>query len=125
VLRHLAPHLAPHLAQLNAALRQADRFVASFGSTEACAHTETGAVYPTALGPIMGNFDPEVFSFKNYSCTKVLADFKETHAMMNASAPDMKFLITVPPVPLRTQRARLCAKKFGRRHSRNDRDHHR
>lgn len=125
MLRHLASHLASHLARVTAALRQADRFVASFGLTEACAHTETGAVYPTALGPIAGNFDPEVFSFKNYSCTKALADFKEIHAMMNASAPDMKFLITVSPVPLRRLRARLCAKMFGRRHSRNDQDHHR
>ena len=93
-------HRAAHLACVREAVRQADLFVFTFGLTEAWVHAETGTVYPTAPGTIAGAFDPEVFAFQNFTVTDVLADFEAARRRLKRINPEMRFLVTVSPVPL-------------------------
>lgn len=96
----VALHRADHLRAVNAAFDQADLFVFTFGLTEAWIHTDTGTVYPTAPGTLAGCFDPSVFSFVNYRHAQVLDDFLQFRDRMMARRPDIRFLVTVSPVPL-------------------------
>jgi hypothetical protein len=93
-------HRELHLKRLGHVFRKADLFVFTFGLTEAWVHKQTGTVYPTAPGTIAGDFDPEQFVFKNYSYDEIRADFVSFRKRMLTANPDMKFLITVSPVPL-------------------------
>ncbi|MEP1522006.1 GSCFA domain-containing protein [Ascidiaceihabitans sp.] len=93
-------HRASHLKHVRATFRNSDLFVFTFGLTEAWVHKETGTVYPTAPGTIAGAFDPDVFEFKNFSYSEIRSDFLTFRKKMMAANPDMKFLITVSPVPL-------------------------
>jgi hypothetical protein len=96
----VAAHRKMHLAAVLKAFRAADVFVFTFGLTEAWVHTETGTVYPTAPGTIAGSHDPAVFSFKNYTYREIMPDFVEFRRRMMAHNPEIRFLITVSPVPL-------------------------
>jgi len=91
---------AAHLEALRGLFRRADLFVFTFGLTEAWVHRETGTVYPTAPGTIAGSHDPEVFAFRNYDATEVLADFEAFRDGLKAINPGVRFLVTVSPVPL-------------------------
>ena len=96
----VAEHRKLHLAAVLEAFRAAEVFVFTFGLTEAWVHTETGTVYPTAPGTIAGSHDPEVFSFRNYTYRDIMPDFVEFRRRMMAFNPDIRFVITVSPVPL-------------------------
>lgn len=93
-------HRAAHLRAVRRALRRADLFVFTFGLTEAWIHAETGTVYPTAPGTIAGTFDPEVFAFHNFDVNEVIADFEAVRRRLKRINPEMRFLVTVSPVPL-------------------------
>lgn len=93
-------HRKPHLAAVQQAFRQADIFVFTFGLTETWQHTGTGTVYPTCPGTVAGEFDPKVFSFLNLSFAEVLNDFSRFRAALMQVNPEVKFLVTVSPVPL-------------------------
>lgn len=93
-------HRRRHLATTRRMLAQADVFVFTFGLTEAWVHRATGTVYPTAPGTVAGIHDPDIFAFHNFDVAEVLADFEQVRLMMKARAPDLKFLVTVSPVPL-------------------------
>jgi hypothetical protein len=93
-------HRKVHLRLVNRAFKRADLFVFTFGLTEAWIHTETGTVYPTAPGTIAGEYDADIFSFKNYNVAEVINDFYEFRSLIKESNPNVRFLITVSPVPL-------------------------
>jgi len=93
-------HRQHHLERVLSAFHRADLFVFTFGLTEAWVHSPTDTVYPTAPGTIAGEYDPGVFSFRNFSYEEIIADFEEFRDMLMAVLPDVKFLITVSPVPL-------------------------
>lgn len=93
-------HRKRHLAAVRRAFRQADLFVFTFGLTEAWTHRETGTVYPTAPGTVAGEFDPEFYAFRNYTVIEVLEDFERFRMSLKRQNPDVKFLVTVSPVPL-------------------------
>ena len=93
-------HRARHLAAVGKAFRAADLFVFTFGLTETWIHTDSNTVYPTAPGTIAGAFDPARHSFKNYDAFEVLADFERFRTRLKAINPDVRFLVTVSPVPL-------------------------
>lgn len=44
--------------------------------------------------------DPEVFRFHNYTVPEVLADFEAVRTRLKRASPDLRFLVTVSPVPL-------------------------
>ncbi|OAN74589.1 hypothetical protein A8B78_03945 [Jannaschia sp. EhC01] len=91
---------AAHLAALARALQEADVIVFTLGLTEAWEHIETGTVYPTAPGTIAGDYDPEVFRFANHGVADIIEDFTALEEALGALNPDLKWLLTVSPVPL-------------------------
>lgn len=93
-------HRQQHLRKVREVFTQADVFVFTFGLTEAWTDRRSGTVYPTAPGTIAGDFDPDIYEFRNYSFTEVLADFVAFRALIKARNPDVKFLLTVSPVAL-------------------------
>lgn len=93
-------HRARHLQAVKGLFRRADLIVFTFGLTEAWLHKETGTVYPTAPGTIAGRFDPDVFEFRNFGFNETLDDFLAIRDLVMRNKPDVKFLVTVSPVPL-------------------------
>jgi hypothetical protein len=91
---------AHHLNAVRGVIRQADVFVFTFGLTETWLHTESGTVYPTAPGTIAGTYDPARHSFHNFTYEEVLADFLSVRKVLQRSNPNIRFLLTVSPVPL-------------------------
>ena len=96
----VALHRAHHLKRVRNLFSQADLLVFTFGLTESWVHRETGTVYPTAPGAIAGEFDPAVYEFKNFTFGEIYQDFVALRALLKRNRPDLKFLITVSPVPL-------------------------
>lgn len=93
-------HRADHLERVKFGFGKADVFVFTFGLTETWEHIETGTVYPTAPGTIAGTFDADTFAFKNFTASEVLADFLAFRDMLRRDNPDLRFVVTVSPVPL-------------------------
>ncbi|AXI47995.1 GSCFA family protein [Sulfitobacter sp. SK012] len=98
--QQVAAHRAQHLAAVRDIFSKAELFVFTFGLTEAWIDRETGTVYPTAPGTVAGSYDSARHVFKNYSYPEILADFLEFRERMMAANPDIRFMITVSPVPL-------------------------
>jgi hypothetical protein len=93
-------HRALHLAAVRQVFTMADVIVFTFGLTETWLHTATGTVYPTCPGTIAGDYDPAIFSFHNCEYGEICRHFTRFREMMMALNPQVKFIITVSPVPL-------------------------
>lgn len=92
---------AKHLDKVKAMLLDMDVLVFTFGLTEAWIHTESETVYPTAPGTIAGSYDPEIYSFKNYSYNEVLKSFNRfLRYIGRARNHKLRVIATVSPVPL-------------------------
>lgn len=91
---------AQHMGSLAQAVAKADVIVFTLGLTEAWEHRESGTIYPTAPGTIAGEFDPEIFAFRNFGVAEILEDFTAIEEMLAEINPDLKWLLTVSPVPL-------------------------
>ncbi|WP_095588763.1 GSCFA domain-containing protein [Actibacterium ureilyticum] len=89
-----------HLAAIREALSQAGLIVFTLGLTEAWQHIESGTVYPTAPGTIAGEMDDTIFGFVNFRAAEIREDFLALRDLVRAVNPDMRFLLTVSPVPL-------------------------
>lgn len=93
-------HRAEHLSRVRDVVRKVDLLVFTFGLTEAWVHKTSGTVYPTAPGTIAGSFDPDQYRFVNFTYEQVLDDFERVRRFLKRRRPEVKFLITVSPVPL-------------------------
>jgi hypothetical protein len=93
-------HRAHHLRQVLSVIRSAELFVFTLGLTEAWTHAPSGTVYPTAPGTIAGNYDPAVHRFHNFTFQEIYSDLSAFFELAKAQNPDMRFLLTVSPVPL-------------------------
>lgn len=93
-------HRNYHLAQVRRVLSDARVFVFTFGLTEAWLNRRTGTVYPTAPGTIAGDYDPDVYEFKNFTFNEVMNDFLAFRELIRGVNQDVKFILTVSPVPL-------------------------
>jgi hypothetical protein len=93
-------HRRDHLKHVKAAFDDADLVIFTFGLTETFIHRESGTVFPTAPGTIAGAYDADRYEFHNLTFSEVYADFVQTREMLKKSRPDLKFLVTVSPVPL-------------------------
>ncbi len=93
-------HRARHLPRIRKLVRQTDLLIFTLGLTEAWVHKQSGTVYPTAPGTIAGHFDPTQYSFKNFSYQEIYRDFVMVHGLLKRMRPQIKFVITVSPVPL-------------------------
>jgi len=89
-----------HLDAVRAAVTQSGLVVFTLGLTETWAHTKSGTIYPTAPGTIAGQFDPDAFHFVNFRAAEVREDFLSLRKIFQVANADVKFLLTVSPVPL-------------------------
>ena len=87
------------LAAMLEAIKQADLFIFTLGLTEAWRNTD-GSVYPMCPGTIRGAFSAEDHVFHNYNELEVVRDLTETFEELRAINPNLRFLLTVSPVPL-------------------------
>ena len=91
---------AQHLVALGRALEEAELLVFTLGLTEGWEHRDSGTAYPTAPGTIAGSHDPDIFVFRNYGVAEILEDFTVLEEMLAELNPDLRWLLTVSPVPL-------------------------
>ncbi|MEM8731803.1 MAG: GSCFA domain-containing protein [Pseudomonadota bacterium] len=97
---HVAESRAYHLEAVRDAAAEAAVVVFTLGLTEAWEHVDTGTVYPTAPGTIAGAYDPARYRFVNFRAAQVRADFLAARDRFRLLNPDVRFLLTVSPVPL-------------------------
>jgi len=93
-------HRKSHLKHVRTMFLEADVFVFTLGLTEAWVHRQSGTTYPTAPGTIAGTFDPDIYAFKNFGFEEILSDFTAFRSLVKQHNPNLKFLLTVSPVPL-------------------------
>lgn len=91
---------AAHLAAVRRAVAEADVMVFTLGLTEAWEDAATGTVYPTASGTIADAPDPAALIFRNHRAADIRAEFDQVREVLRAANPDIRFLLTVSPVPL-------------------------
>lgn len=96
---HVLRHRAQHLTGVKRVFTEAEVLVFTMGLTEGWEHRD-GTVYPTAPGTIAGSFDPNCHGFHNFSVGEIVADFSEFRSLVQEFNPEIKFLLTVSPVPL-------------------------
>lgn len=89
-----------HFAAVRKALEESSVFVFTFGLTETFVNAVDGAVYPVCPGVAGGEFDKNNHVFKNFTVQEITADFLEFIDFVRAKNSDVKFIITVSPVPL-------------------------
>jgi hypothetical protein len=89
-----------HLEAVREGLAKAEVFIFTLGLTECWEDRVSGTVYPTAPETIAGQFDPDLFAFRNLSFGDHLADFKALLDGLAGFCAQPKFLFTVSPVPL-------------------------
>lgn len=93
-------HRLSHVRHVGRMLRKADVFIFTFGLTEAWTDRESGTVYPTAPGVIAGHYDPGRFTFRNFTFRDIYNDFVEVRSILREVRPNIRFVVTVSPVPL-------------------------
>jgi hypothetical protein len=93
-------HRQQHLGSVRRLFAKSDVFVFTLGLTEAWTHRESGTVYPTAPGTIAGSHRPDVHAFVNFGFLDVYQDFVKFRRLAMKRNPELKFLLTVSPVPL-------------------------
>jgi hypothetical protein len=81
------------------AIRDSDVFVFTLGLTEGW-ESQGGYAYTMCPGTELGAFDLENHLFKNYSYEAILADLNITLGLIKQINPEVRFILTVSPVPL-------------------------
>ena len=91
---------ASHLKAVLAAFHNATVFVFTLGLTEAWQSKADGSVFPACPGTISGIFDEKKHEFKNFSVEEITEDLTKFIELLRESNPNVRFVITVSPVPL-------------------------
>ena len=89
-----------HFAAVRQAFEQCSIFVFTFGLTETFINAADGAVYPVCPGVAGGQFHKKWHIFKNFTAMEITADFVEFIDLVRAKNRNVKFIVTVSPVPL-------------------------
>ena len=91
-----------HIQKVKDVFTKMDLFIFTLGLTEMWVHKESGTVYPTAPGTICGEFDEDIYEFKNAEFQEIIRDFNEFQRIVRKirSNNEFKILLTVSPVPL-------------------------
>lgn len=93
-------HRAEHLSAVRRMFEEMDLFIFTFGLTEGWIHKATGTIYPSAPGTIAGAFTPETYAFHNFRASEIKKQFLEFRELIKTRNPNIRFLLTVSPVPL-------------------------
>lgn len=88
------------LSAIKNVLAQSDIFIFTLGLTEAWVNKIHGYVYPMCPGSIAGAFDRNSHKFVNYCYQQIYFDLRESFNLIKEINPEIKFLLTVSPVPL-------------------------
>ena len=89
-----------HLEAVRQAFESATVFVFTLGLTEAWLSKMDGAVYPACPGTIAGEFDASRHVFQNLTVMEIYEDFKDFIGLIHQYNPQLRFILTVSPVPL-------------------------
>jgi hypothetical protein len=87
------------LSNILSAIQQADVFIFTLGLTEAWLN-KNGTVYPMCPGTVRGEFSNEDHFFHNYHHEEIVRDLEFVFDALQEINPNIKFLLTVSPVPL-------------------------
>jgi hypothetical protein len=91
---------AIHLQAVKKMFLEADWMIFTLGLTEAWRSTLDGSVYPIAPGVLGGSFNSSKHEFVNFSVDEVRRDLFGLIEEVTTVNPNIKFLLTVSPVPL-------------------------
>ncbi len=89
-----------HLAAVRRVFTKTKIFVFTLGLTEAWINKKDGMVYPMCPGTTGGEFDSDTHGFHNFTFKETYDDLAYFIKLARETRPDMKFLLTVSPVPL-------------------------
>lgn len=89
-----------HLSKVKELFVKMNVFIFTLGLTEAWVDKRSGRIFPTAPGTIAGEYDPEIYAFKNFGFNEIHDDFVEFHDLIRTWNPDLRVILTVSPVPL-------------------------
>lgn len=91
-----------HIARVRELFQSLDLFIFTLGLTEMWVHKESGTVYPTAPGIFAGEFDDNLYEFKNAQYGAIKRDFNQFQKVLKKIRGEQPFkiLLTVSPVPL-------------------------
>ena len=93
-----------HISRVKKLFENLELFIFTFGLTEMWIHTESGTVYPTAPGALVGEFDKTLYEFKNAQFSEIIRDFNLFQKVLKEKirgGKPFKCILTVSPVPLR------------------------
>jgi hypothetical protein len=89
-----------HVRRFKQVLLETDIFIFTLGLTEAWENIKSGLIYPTAPGTIAGDFSDGFCKFVNFGFADVYNDFIAFRNLVKDHNKNIKFIITVSPVPL-------------------------
>ena len=91
-----------HIQKVKDVFTKMNLFIFTLGLTEMWVHKESGTVYPTAPGTICGEFDENIYEFKNAEFQEIVNDFMKFQKTVGKirSNKQFKVILTVSPVPL-------------------------
>lgn len=95
-------HRKHHISRVKELFDRLDLLIFTLGLTETWEDKLSGTVYPTAPGTVIGDFDANLYQFKNQHFEEIIHDFNSFHQAMAKIRSDRPFnlLLTVSPVPL-------------------------
>lgn len=71
-----------HISCVRKMFLDSDVFVFTLGLTEAWLHKASNTVFPTAPETIAGQFDPQVYEFKNFNFFEIVSAFEELMSLL-------------------------------------------
>ncbi len=98
--REFAMQTERHLDATRRAFDAATVIVVTLGLTEMWSSRLDGAVFPAAPGTIAGTFDSERHVLHNLTADEVVDDLHAFASILRETNPDVRFIVTVSPVPL-------------------------
>ena len=95
-------HRRHHIAKVKDLFENLDLFIFTLGLTEMWVDKESGTVYPTAPGTIIGEFDEQIYEFQNPNIILIDKDLNEFIRVLRRirGGDKFKMILTVSPVPL-------------------------
>src|SRR5262249_8013529 len=82
-----------HLDRVRRLFQRMNVFIFTLGLTEAWVDRRTGRVFPTAPGTIAGDFDPDIYAFRNFSYDEIHDDFVEFLEIVRARNPNLRVIL--------------------------------
>jgi len=89
-----------HLQSVAELLSTTDLLIFTLGLTESFFSRKDGSVFPVCPGVSGGTFSDKDYQFVNFSYTDVVSDFNKLKLILEAVNPNIRYLLTVSPVPL-------------------------